>query len=147
MARYTFPTFVKSSTSRFIVLWELQRYVTSCQRLEAAMDLRAVMAATRRLEEEGWLPEGSAAQGIVQRAGVLLLLFGRSQHLAQRPVLRFREPARADVVLRLPRAMSRIDRHDAGFDNVGENSTEQPDRSRSRTSASAERRLTVRLLC
>jgi hypothetical protein len=66
MARYTFPTSVKSSTPRFIVLWELQEHVINCQRLEAATDLGAAMAATiEHLAADGWQPEGSADYGSV----------------------------------------------------------------------------------
>ena len=77
---------------------------------------------------------------------VLLIFLGCAQHLAQRPILRFREPAGADVVLRLPQAVGRIGGDDASFDRIGEDAAEEPDGSRGRSGAAADDRLAAQLL-
>lgn len=82
----------------------------------------------------------------LHRRRVLLLLLSCAQHLTQRPVLRFREPAGADVVLRLPQAMGRIDRYDTGLDGVGENAAKEPDRTCRRSSAATDDGLATQLL-
>jgi hypothetical protein len=61
VARYTFPAFNNASTTRYVVLWDLQR-----QCLESGADLSGAMAATiERLAGEGWQAEGSAKYGFV----------------------------------------------------------------------------------
>jgi hypothetical protein len=66
MARYTFPTFNKAPTPRYVVLWDMHWHVIDCQRLEPAADLSgAVAAAIDRLGSEGWEAEGSAVYGFV----------------------------------------------------------------------------------
>jgi hypothetical protein len=39
MGRYTFPAFNNAPTSRYVVVWDLQRALIECQRLEPAADL------------------------------------------------------------------------------------------------------------
>jgi predicted dehydrogenase len=59
MARYTFPSFNKAPTPRYVVLWDMHWHVLDCQRLEPAADLSGAMAATiERLATDGWQPEG-----------------------------------------------------------------------------------------
>jgi hypothetical protein len=66
MARYTFPAYNKASTTRYIVSGDLQWHVLDCQCLEPGSDLQAAMAAAiKRLESEGWQPEGRAEYGFV----------------------------------------------------------------------------------
>jgi hypothetical protein len=66
MPRYKFPAYNKSTTPRFIVLWDLQWQILNCQRLEPRSDLSAAMTTTlRQLETEGWQAEGDLPYGFV----------------------------------------------------------------------------------
>jgi hypothetical protein len=85
MGRYTFPGFIKASTPRYVVLWDMHWHVIDCQRLQAAADLSSAMAAAiERLSCQGWLAEGSAEYGFVfvRREGErrLLMLTPRDPH-------------------------------------------------------------------
>jgi len=69
--------YTRSAQPAYIVIRDMQHHAIDVHRLVPATDLRAAMAAAiRRLEEEGWLPEGSAAYGFVfvQRTGERRLL-------------------------------------------------------------------------
>src|SRR5690348_3989715 len=55
--------------------------------------------------------------------GVFLVLGCRAQHLAQRPIFRFSQPAVADIVSRLADAVSWIVLDDSGFDGIGEDAS------------------------
>ena len=77
MRRIRYNPCAKSSQPAYLVVHDMQHQVIEVQRLEPATDLRAAMvAAIKRLRDEGWLHEGSAAYGFVfvQRAGGRRLL-------------------------------------------------------------------------
>ena len=77
VARYTFSAFKTSRTTRYLVLWGLQRQILDCRCLEPGADLRGAMtAAIERLASEGWHAEGSAEYGsvFVRREGERRLL-------------------------------------------------------------------------
>ena len=66
MGRYTFPAFVKASTPRYVVVWDMHWHVLDCQRLEPGADLSGAMAATiERLSGESWQAEGTLEYGFV----------------------------------------------------------------------------------
>jgi hypothetical protein len=59
MGRYTFPAFVRATTPRYVVVWDMHWHVLECQCLEPAADLSGAMAATiERLADEGWQARG-----------------------------------------------------------------------------------------
>jgi hypothetical protein len=77
MRRARHDLYARSARPAYIVIRDMQHHVIDVQRLEPAADLRVAMtAAIRRLEEDGWLTEGSADYGFVfvQRAGERRLL-------------------------------------------------------------------------
>lgn len=58
--------YVITNEPRWIVLYDAQRAVLECQRVEPATDLPGAMAAAiLRLEGEGWQAEGPAPYGFV----------------------------------------------------------------------------------
>jgi hypothetical protein len=66
MGRYRFPAFVKATTPRYVVLWDMHWHVIEYQRLEAAADLSGAMAATLdRLAADGWKAEATPEYGFV----------------------------------------------------------------------------------
>ena len=66
MARYTFPTYDRAPTPRYVVLWDLHWHVLECQHLEPATDLSGAMtAAIERLAGEGWQAEATPEYGFV----------------------------------------------------------------------------------
>jgi hypothetical protein len=77
MGRYTFPAFNTSPSPRYIVLWDIQWQMLSCQRLEPAADLSGAMTATiERLVAEGWQAEATPEYGFafIRRNGERRLL-------------------------------------------------------------------------
>jgi hypothetical protein len=77
MARYHHNLYAKSKTPRYVVLFDLQRKIIECQRLESSSDLRsAITTAIDRLNKEGWEPEGKSDFGFVflDRNGIRRLL-------------------------------------------------------------------------
>jgi hypothetical protein len=77
MGRYTFSSFDKPTTPRYVVLFDLQWRVIECQRLEPAAEFSgAIAAAIKRLEVDGWQAEGTPDYGFifVRRAGDRRLL-------------------------------------------------------------------------
>jgi hypothetical protein len=77
----------------------------------------------------------SAICRIISKVIAYFFLAGCPQHLAQRSILRFGQPAVADIVLRLTDAMRWIVLDDAGFDRVGQNAPEETNSARRRTYA------------
>jgi hypothetical protein len=66
MARYRHEVFVKASTPRYVVVYDLQWKVIECRRLEPGSDLSAAMAATLvDLQRSGWQPETELRFGFV----------------------------------------------------------------------------------
>jgi len=66
MARYRFIAFSKSTTPRYLVVWDLAWTLIHCQRLSPASDLGVAMAAAiARLAGDGWEPEGETDYGFV----------------------------------------------------------------------------------
>jgi hypothetical protein len=66
MARYHHDVYAKSKRNNFVVLFDSQRAVIECRRLEPAVDLREAMsAAINRSTGEGWVVEGTARFGFV----------------------------------------------------------------------------------
>ena len=66
MASYRFTTYERTDTPRYIVVWDLQRNVVECRRLDPGTDLHSEMATTiERLAGEGWRAEGGAEYGFV----------------------------------------------------------------------------------
>jgi hypothetical protein len=85
MGRYTFPAFNNSAAPRYIVVWDLQRKLLECQRVEPGADLSVAMTASiERLERDGWAAEATPEYGFVFiRAGAdrrLLMLTPRDPH-------------------------------------------------------------------
>jgi hypothetical protein len=85
MARYHHNVYANSNTARYVVLFDLQREVIACERLDPCTDLRSAMTtAIDRLTMEGWLPEGMPDFGFVflNRDGIrrLLILTERDPH-------------------------------------------------------------------
>jgi hypothetical protein len=76
-SRYHHNVYAKSKTSRYLVIFDVQRKIIDCQRLEASADLRGAMtAAIDRLSQDGWRPEGTPDFGFVflNRNGIRRLL-------------------------------------------------------------------------
>jgi hypothetical protein len=66
MPRYKFVAYAKSTSPRFIVLWDLQWQILHCQRVDPHTDLCAAMTATLHdLEAQGWQTEGDVPYGFV----------------------------------------------------------------------------------
>jgi hypothetical protein len=66
MGRYTFPAYVKASTPRYVVVWDLQWQVLECQRLEPEADLSGAMASViQQLAGDGWQAESEPNYGFV----------------------------------------------------------------------------------
>ena len=66
MGRYRFPAFVKATTPRYVVVWDLQWALIECERLKPGADLSEAMAETvDRLACEGWEAEADTAYGFV----------------------------------------------------------------------------------
>ena len=66
MGRYTFPAYVKASTPRYVVVWDLQWQVLACQRLEPEADLSgAMVSAIQQLAGDGWQAESEPNYGFV----------------------------------------------------------------------------------
>lgn len=77
MVRYQYDAYTIAKTPRYLVLFDLQWKVIQCQRLRAAADLHAAMAAAvNKLNSEGWMVEGVEKFGFVfvKRNGVRRLL-------------------------------------------------------------------------
>jgi hypothetical protein len=66
MGRYTFPAYVRASTPRYVVVWDLQWQVLECQRLEPEADLSgAMVSAIQQLAGDGWQAESEPNYGFV----------------------------------------------------------------------------------
>jgi hypothetical protein len=83
MARYRHNVYAKAKTPRYCVLFDSQREIIACQRLEPSTDLRSAMTnSIDRLTEEGWQPEGTYEYGFVflSRNGARQLLILTEQN-------------------------------------------------------------------
>jgi SOS response associated peptidase (SRAP) len=72
MRRARYDPYARSTQAAYIVVRDMQHQMIEVPRLEPAVDLPAAMVtAIKRLEAQGWLPEGSANHGFVfvRRAG------------------------------------------------------------------------------
>ena len=101
----------------------------------------ASVSASRPLEADHLAAAAAGQRDLandVDRRGVFLVLGRFAQHLAERSILRFREAAIADIVLRLTDAVGWIVLDDAGFDSIGENAAEQTYGSCCRAGAAAD---------
>jgi hypothetical protein len=77
MARYHHNVYAKAKTPRYCVLFDSQRQIIACQRLEPSTDLRSAITNTiDRLAQEGWQLEGTYEYGFVflNRNGIRRLL-------------------------------------------------------------------------
>ena len=66
MGRYTFPAFVKATSPRYVVVWDLHWHVLECRRLEPGADLSgAMVSAIHQLASDGWQAESEPNFGFV----------------------------------------------------------------------------------
>jgi hypothetical protein len=77
MARYHHDVYAKSKRPNYVVLFDSQRAIIECRRLEPSVDLRDAMRdAIDRSACEGWAVEGTPRFGFVflNRHGIRRLL-------------------------------------------------------------------------
>jgi hypothetical protein len=66
MPRYHPHLFDQATTSRYLIVWDLQWQVIECVQLEPRADLHAALRVTiERLQRDGWYPEGTTEFGFV----------------------------------------------------------------------------------
>jgi len=66
MVRQCPDPFAKSTTPRYLIVWDLEWRALECERFDSGMDLHTALSETiERLRHTGWHPEGTTEFGFV----------------------------------------------------------------------------------